>query len=397
MPTNQNLRIAAIDILRALTMLLMIFVNDLWALTNIPSWLEHTAAEADGMGLADVVFPAFLFLVGMSAPLSIRQRQARHESRSRIFLHIVERSVALLLMGLFLVNGEYINETATGLSRATWNVVSCTCFILLWNSWPASVNRWIVRGLKTIALLALAYLAWICRSGEAGQLRTFETHWWGILGLIGWAYFVTATIILFCRANMVICSLCWLFFVLLNVAHHSGSLPGNAVLRTFVSPIGEGAMTAFTMGGALITMMLLYFRQKNKISLMFPVFIAITIVLFIAGVYLRGFWGISKIRATPAWVLICSAITIAGFLPLYWLADMKGKKDWADPIRPAGTNTLLCYLLPYFAYAIMDWLNVHLPGGLLTGAAGLLQSLLFSLLMILIAGWLGKKGVRLKL
>ena len=59
-------RIASIDITRALTMLLMIFVNDLWSLSNIPAWLEHTAAQEDGMGVADAVFPAFLFIVGMS-------------------------------------------------------------------------------------------------------------------------------------------------------------------------------------------------------------------------------------------------------------------------------------------------------------------------------------------
>ncbi len=41
---KQN-RVASIDILRALTMTLMVFVNDLWSLTNIPAWLEHTAAS----------------------------------------------------------------------------------------------------------------------------------------------------------------------------------------------------------------------------------------------------------------------------------------------------------------------------------------------------------------
>ena len=43
-------RLKSIDILRALTMLLMIFVNDLWSLTDIPAWLEHKAADEDGMG-----------------------------------------------------------------------------------------------------------------------------------------------------------------------------------------------------------------------------------------------------------------------------------------------------------------------------------------------------------
>ena len=70
-----------IDILRAVTMLLMIFVNDLWTLTNIPEWLGHTALYEDGMGLADVVFPAFLFIVGLSIPHAIRARFQKGETK----------------------------------------------------------------------------------------------------------------------------------------------------------------------------------------------------------------------------------------------------------------------------------------------------------------------------
>jgi len=56
-------RVVAIDIVRALTMVLMIFVNDLGTLRNIPRWLEHVEPGVDGIGLADTVFPAFLFIV----------------------------------------------------------------------------------------------------------------------------------------------------------------------------------------------------------------------------------------------------------------------------------------------------------------------------------------------
>jgi predicted acyltransferase len=76
-------RLKSIDILRALTMLLMIFVNDLWSLTNIPAWLEHKAAYEDGMGLADVVFPAFLFIVGLSIPHAIGARLKRGTANIR--------------------------------------------------------------------------------------------------------------------------------------------------------------------------------------------------------------------------------------------------------------------------------------------------------------------------
>ena len=68
-------RLATIDILRALTMVLMIFVNDLWSLRDIPGWLGHVERGVDGIGLADVVFPAFLFIVGLSLPYAIDAKQ----------------------------------------------------------------------------------------------------------------------------------------------------------------------------------------------------------------------------------------------------------------------------------------------------------------------------------
>jgi heparan-alpha-glucosaminide N-acetyltransferase len=55
-------RIDSIDILRAVTMVLMIFVNDFFTLTNIPDWLKHAPRGVDGIGFSDVIFPAFLCL-----------------------------------------------------------------------------------------------------------------------------------------------------------------------------------------------------------------------------------------------------------------------------------------------------------------------------------------------
>ncbi|MGV3599658.1 MAG: heparan-alpha-glucosaminide N-acetyltransferase domain-containing protein [Dyadobacter fermentans] len=72
---SSSLRLDSIDVFRAVTMFLMIFVNDFWTLEGVPEWLEHSKAEEDAMGLSDVVFPAFLFIVG----LSIRHIQSQEE------------------------------------------------------------------------------------------------------------------------------------------------------------------------------------------------------------------------------------------------------------------------------------------------------------------------------
>jgi hypothetical protein len=82
---------------------------------------------------------------------------------------------------------------------------------------------------------------------------------------------------------------------------------------------------------------------------------------------------------------------------LYYVADVLKKAKVFHIIKPAGTNTLLCYLLPYYAYGIPFLLGRYLPAVLLTGIIGLIKSMAFALLMVVIAGWLGKWQVRLKL
>ena len=121
-PLTTPIRINSIDLLRGFTMILMIFVNDLWSLKNIPAWLGHVEAGVDGIGLADVVFPAFLFIVGLSLPFAIDGRRSKGDSQWKLTKHVLVRSFALLVMGVFLVNGETYNETATGLSSIWWNV-----------------------------------------------------------------------------------------------------------------------------------------------------------------------------------------------------------------------------------------------------------------------------------
>src|SRR5688572_33194566 len=82
-------RVASIDIVRALTMVLMIFVNDLWSLKGIPQWLEHVKAGEDGIGLADVVFPAFLFIVGLSLPFAIDNRRKKGDTELQLVMHVL--------------------------------------------------------------------------------------------------------------------------------------------------------------------------------------------------------------------------------------------------------------------------------------------------------------------
>src|SRR6478672_8361187 len=198
-------RIASIDILRALTMVLMIFVNDLGSLKDIPAWLGHVERGVDGIGLADVVFPAFLFIVGLSLPFAVNNRRKKGDTDLQLVGHALLRTVALLVMGVFLVNGETFNAEATGMPRYLWNPLVCLSFILIWNSYPnnSKKNLWII--LKATGIITLCILAYIYRGGgeDGEEVKRFGPQWWGILGLIGWAYLASSMITIFARNKFI--------------------------------------------------------------------------------------------------------------------------------------------------------------------------------------------------
>ena len=203
-------RIASIDIFRALTMLLMIFVNDLWTLHGVPGWLEHTEAAEDGMGLADIVFPAFLFIVGLSIPFSIEARLKKGDSRMLILRHTLLRALALVTMGFFMVNQEHMGGVFTQAWRTLWNLAMILAFFLIWNNYPSKhigkLPVWVLQG---TGLVILALLALVYRGGTPENPVWMRPYWWGILGLIGWAYLLGCLILLtFCNGNA---SLPWAF------------------------------------------------------------------------------------------------------------------------------------------------------------------------------------------
>lgn len=388
-------RITTIDILRALTMVLMIFVNDLWSLTNIPAWLGHVDQGVDGIGLADVVFPAFLFIVGLSIPYAIENRRMKGDSDFDLVRHVLWRTLALLVMGVFLVNGETINAGATGIPRYVWGPICCLCFILIWNIYPKNVNRFVIYALRGVAIVALLVLAFIYRGGSDDALQTFAPQWWGILGLIGWAYLASGLIAVFAKEKFHIIVGAWAFFGILSMVYHAALVPP---IFSFIPPaILGGTLAGLTMGGVLTATIFRFYRNRNDNKTLTLVLFAFAVVLIGLSLLTRPYWGLAKLGATPAWLFLCSAFTILAFLVIYWVADVYKKDSWFSIIKPAGIATLLCYLIPYFAYFTTRVLGISLPEFMLSGGVGLLKSFFFALLCVFITGGLIRAGVRMKI
>jgi heparan-alpha-glucosaminide N-acetyltransferase len=387
-----TVRIKSIDIIRALTMLLMIFVNDLWSLTDIPGWLEHKAANEDGMGLADVVFPAFLFIVGLSIPFAIKARLKKGESTAHILWHIIERSAALMIMGLFMVNLENVNGEKLAINEFFWEILMAVGFILVWNNYKGKAFGIVPENImKIVGLALLVFLAVIYRGEPANNYEWMRLHWWGILGLIGWGYLISALTYLIFRDRPGWIAVICLIFYLLNI--NEFATPFNFHLRIVVS----ASNYASVLSGILVTTILIRFQDKKLMNYLIPVLLGLAALLLLFGFLTRAEWGISKIRATPSWTAICAGITTISFVIIHIIADRLKLSRWADIISPAGKSTLTCYLVPYIVYPVMALVSFHLPDILTTGIVGLVKSLIFSLLIIWITGGLNRLGVNLKI
>jgi predicted acyltransferase len=373
-------------------MLLMIFVNDLWTLTDIPGWLEHKAAHEDGMGLADVVFPAFLFIVGLSIPWAIEARINKGHSRIRILKHIIERSVALLVMGVFMVNLENINASQLLINKNYWQILMTLGFFLIWNNYRGKVLGKIPPNVVKIAgVCILIFLAVIYKGGSADNVHWMKTYWWGILGLIGWGYLVNALLYLGLRHRLGWMIFVTIFFYLMNINEFIS--PFEFDMKIVVSASNHVSV----MTGMLVTIILINLREKGQMKYLIPVLSGLSLLLIIFGFITRPIWGISKILATPSWTAICAGISTVSFATMHIIADRLKLTRWADIIAPAGNSTLTCYLIPYYAYAIFALAGLQLPGMLIAGIPGLIKSLVFSIVIILVTGWLGKFRISLKI
>jgi len=111
-------RVVSIDIFRGLTIAVMIFVNELAEVRGLPWWTYHAHANQDVMTYVDMVFPFFLFIVGMAMPLSVEQRIKRNASLPALWLHVFIRSASLIVLGLILANAEKVDSHRTGVGGA---------------------------------------------------------------------------------------------------------------------------------------------------------------------------------------------------------------------------------------------------------------------------------------
>ncbi len=377
-------------------MALMVTVNEFWKFGGIPHALEHFAVLEDGMGLSDIVYPMFLFAMGMSVPLALDAREARGCSAVSTLGHILSRTLALLVMGTFIVNVEGTQiAPLPGYSRGVFYLLMVAGFFLVWNRYsPEFRYRRLCRGLGIALLL---FLALTFRSTEGALMRG---SWWGILGQIGWMYLFTSLAYMLTRGRGWILALLWVVFALVNISvtplREGGMLIGENVLADLAAALnlGNGHSVLMSLGGCITVLAGRRLAARSETRNLLTALSA-AVVFAALGILAHRGWIISKGLGTLPWVLFVTAISVALYAMLRVL-ERHGLTRWAAPIRPAGTATLTVYMIPYFFIGIWILVTPTLPAWY-SGMTGVALSVAYAGVCIGITWLLGKVGIMLKI
>jgi predicted acyltransferase len=320
-----------------------------------------------GMTFVDLVFPAFLFIVGMSIPLAMGPRLERGEPIWKAVGHVFLRTVALLAIGIMMVNSDLgPNSAKMGWSGTWWTALMYTSAILSCCSLsPGARNapedqrqfwRRITLALRVIGIALMVLLALTYRADNGRpilQLHPFFIRhaWYGILGVIGWAYLVASIVYLIFRNHRTALLACT---ALVMCLYATGDLFSPFWIAHQVNiPSALGSHAAISVAGVLLGSILVTPDTNSHAARI--KFTTLFIAGFVAAAILLGpQWGISKERGTPAWCFWACAITAAVWLAFYLIDEVLHGRMILKPLAVAGRNVLLAYLLSEMMESVLD-------------------------------------------
>ena len=391
-------RVVSIDIFRGLTMAVMIFVNQLSGVPGLPWWTYHAHAQQELMTYVDMVFPFFLFSVGMSMPLSVAQRLKRNPSIPALWGHVMLRVLGLLVLGLILANAEACDPAQMHMSGALWAVLALLSAGLYLNVYPKSeafpAYPFCLRTAGLIGVFIL--LAIFRRVTPNGKAAWIDFSYPEILGLIALSYFAASVLYIPTRRWPWIQPVWFILLALLNVFSTAKMLQFPNHLSLYVWPFGNGAMVSLIFAGILTSSLFTGEKAFRRPRCAMAIAGCFAILSLAIGGVLSPI-GISKIRATPTWSLYSIGAAVLIFGMLFWVCDVRGWTRWAFFVRSAGENTLTTYLLPDLWYFLSICLGLtFIDTHFVAGWPAVVKTFAFTFFMLAVSWVLTKSKVRLQ-
>jgi predicted acyltransferase len=317
-------RLLALDVFRGMTVAAMLLVNNPGSWSAIYPPLAHAAWH--GWTPTDLIFPFFLFIVGITTALSLDARRARGAAESDLRRQVLRRGALIILFGLLLSGFPFVTwppalPDASLLERLTdrlahWRIPGVLQRIGLaylggaWLTWRTSLRQQVA--LVVILLLgywALQTLVPVPGLGHPGSLD---------------------------QPDAVLSA--WLDRTLLTEAHlWSGSKRWDPEgLLSTVPAIGTVILG--TLAGRWIG------ATSRPLAERLAGLFAVGALIMVAGAMWGWVFPINKGLWTSSYVLFTAGMAAVALATCLWLIDVQQWRRWTFPFAIYGTNPMLAFL-----------------------------------------------------
>jgi predicted acyltransferase len=373
MSENKTSRLLSLDVFRGMTIAGMVLVNNPGSWSAIYPPLEH--AEWHGWTPTDMVFPFFVFIVGISITLALGKRVESGGVNREIYTKIFTRSALIFLLGLFLAlfpfynlgKSDWTNFSVLGIVISLQRIILIYLFaaaLFIQMEWKI-FRREIVIGALVLLLITLTSFYFL--KGEMPDVSTVRIL--GVLQRLAICYFFGALI--FVNTNWkqqvfmatALLLIYWGLMTLIDVPGCAATsfddracnmsayidrliLTENHIYKADKVFDPEGLLSTIPAIATCLAGILCghWLRTKREDLDKVAGILFFGIVLVTIGWIWHAWFPINKKIWTSSYVVYMAGLALCFLGFCYWLIDIKGYKKWAKPFLIFGVNALALFV-----------------------------------------------------
>lgn len=317
MSETKSDRLLSLDVFRGITILGMILVNNPGSWSNVYSPLLH--AQWNGCTPTDLIFPFFLFIVGVATTFSLSKYRSAENHNKEVYFRLIRRSISIFLLGLFLSGFPNFDLSTIRIPGVLQRIALVYFFTSLIFLNIRKENLVYVLSFLLLLYWGLMTLVPVPGFGQPNlEPATNLGAWFDRLLLDGhlWAY--------------------------------SKTWDPEGLLSTIPS-----------IGTALLGILTGYWLKSNNDKTTKTVWMFFYGVVLMALGYAWDFWfPINKSLWTSSYVVYTGGLALVFLAFCYWLIDVQNKKFWIKPFHIYGTNAITVFFLSGLVAKLLNIIEV---------------------------------------